>query len=56
VDPRGGSPREVPAARLSDDSAALLEVDVSDDGQLLALLANTVRGDVWVLTARKGGF
>ena len=56
VDPSGGPPREVPAARLSDDSATLLEVDVSDDGQLLALLANSVRGDVWVLTARKGKF
>jgi hypothetical protein len=56
VDPRGGSPREVLAARLSDDSADLIEVDLSDDGQLLALLANTVRGDVWVLTARERGF
>jgi len=56
IDPSGGPSREVPAAKLSEGSATLLEFDVSDDGLLVALLASSVRGDVWALTATEEGF
>ena len=56
VDPNGGQAREVPAAAPTESYASLLEFDLSDDGQLMALLVNTTNGDVWALEATTGGF
>ncbi len=56
VDPSSGQSREVSAAAQSESSATLLEFDVSNDGQLLALLTNSIRGDIWLLTASEGSF
>jgi Tol biopolymer transport system component len=56
VDLSGGPTREVPAATPSDGSANLLEFDVSADGRLLALLEQSMNGDVWLLDAIDGSF
>ena len=56
VDPNGGQVREVTAAVPTESYANLLEFDLSDDGQLMALLVNATNGDVWALEATTGGF